>query len=187
VIPTDQSDVMQQFTLADELQPGNTYRLRLAEPTDTGSGYQVSFRYYIDQEPTPEAVDEQSLSIELAYDRERLTVDETVTAVATVTNHMDQAAPMVILDLPIPGGFAIEPGELAELVGSRKIARFQITARQAIVYLRELAPGATLELRYRLRATMPVKVRVPDAQAYEYYDPDNRGTGGATQLEAVRA
>ena len=93
----------------------------------------------------------------------------------------------MILDLPIPGGFAIEAGELAELVGSQKIERFQITARQAIVYLRELAPGQTLELRYRLKATMPVKVTVPDAQAYEYYDPDTRGTGGATRLEVVEA
>jgi len=26
-------------------------------------------------------------------------------------------------------------------------------------------------LRYRLRATMPVKVTVPPARVYEYYDP----------------
>ncbi len=37
---------------------------------------------------------------------------------------------MVILDLPIPGGFAIDPGELDELVGSQEIAKYQVTARQ---------------------------------------------------------
>jgi hypothetical protein len=31
-----------------------------------------------------------------------------VKATATVTNRMAAAAPMVILDLPIPGGFAID-------------------------------------------------------------------------------
>jgi hypothetical protein len=34
---------------------------------------------------------------------------------------------------------------------------------------------------------MPVKVAVPDGQAYEYYNPDTRGRGGAAQLEAVEA
>ena len=34
---------------------------------------------------------------------------------------------------------------------------------------------------------MPVKVTVPQAQAYEYYNPDTRGTGGAAQLEVVEA
>ena len=87
----------------------------------------------------------------------------------------------------IPGGFAIEPGELAELAGSQKIARFQITPRKAIVYLRELQPGESLELRYRLRATMPVKVAVPQAQAYEYYDPDTRGIRvGSRSISALR-
>jgi uncharacterized protein YfaS (alpha-2-macroglobulin family) len=125
------------------------------------------------------------LAIDIAYDRQRLDVDDTVTATATVVNRMDQAAPMVILDLPIPGGFAIDPGELDELVGSQQIARYQITARKAIVYLRQLEPGQSLELRYRLRATMPVKVAVPDAEAYEYYNPAKRGRGGRTQLEAT--
>jgi uncharacterized protein YfaS (alpha-2-macroglobulin family) len=107
--------------------------------------------------------------------------------VATVRNNMAEAAPMVILDLPTPGGFAIEAGELDELVGSQKIARYQIAARKAIVYLRRLAPGESLELRYRLRATMPVQVVVPPAEAYEYYNPSRRGQGGAAKLEAVEA
>jgi hypothetical protein len=34
---------------------------------------------------------------------------------------------------------------------------------------------------------MPVRVSVPDAEAYEYYDPGTRGSGGASRLEATRA
>ena len=48
---------------------------------------------------------------------------------------------MVIVDLPIPGGFALERGELDELVGSKKIEKYQLTPRQAIIYLRGLAPA----------------------------------------------
>jgi len=189
VIPVDQADVMQQVNLSDLFKPDNDYELQLVDRTDTATTYQVTFRYYVEEPAdtvTPDSTDEP-LSVDISYDRERLDVDDTVTATATVINNMDEAAPMVILNLPIPGGFVIDPGELDELVGSQKIAKYQITARQAIVYLRRLDPGHSLELRYRLRATMPVKVTVPDAQVYEYYDPGKRGKGGATRLEAIRA
>ena len=184
-IAADQSEVMRQINLSDMLTAGSQYQLALTDLTDTGVGYQMTFRYHVEEQASDQPVDRRGepLSINIEYDRERLNVDETVTAVAVVTNNMEQSAPMVILDLPIPGGFAIDPGELDELVGSQKIARYQITARKAIVYLRQLAPGESLKLGYRLRATMPVKVTVPDAQVYEYYDPQKRGRGGSTHLE----
>ena len=124
------------------------------------------------------------LSINIAYDREKLPVDDTVQATAIVINNMEAAAPMVILDLPIPGGFKMQGADLQKLVDDGKIAKFQITARKAIVYLRSLKPGDQLELDYRLRATMPVKVAVPPAAAYEYYNPDIRGESLPALLEA---
>lgn len=175
---------MQQTNLSDMLTPGNEYRLQVTDRTDTATGYQVTFRYHVEEVGETVETEEEPLSIDISYDHDRLNVDDTVTAVATVINNMAVAAPMVIVDLPIPGGFAIDPGELDELVGSQKIAKYQITARQAIVYLRQLDSNESLQLRYRLRATMPVKVAVPDAQVYEYYDPGKRGKGGATRLEA---
>jgi uncharacterized protein YfaS (alpha-2-macroglobulin family) len=182
VIPAEQSEVMQQLNLSDLLRRGNEYQLALTDRTNTSVSYQVTFRYYVERSTETPGVAEEPLSVNIAYDRERLSVNETVTAVATVVNNLPEAAPMVILDLPIPGGFAIDPEALDELVGSQKIAKYQITARQAIIYLRRLEPGQSLELQYRLRATMPVQVTVPDGQAYEYYDPDRRGQGGATRL-----
>jgi uncharacterized protein YfaS (alpha-2-macroglobulin family) len=187
VVPSDQSEVVQRIDLTEMLVPGNQYQLALTDRSDTSVGYQVTLRYNVPQPAEAVETDADPLSIDIQYDRERLAVDETVTAVATVTNNMHQAAPMVILDLPIPGGFAIDPGELDELVGSQQIAKYQITARKAIVYLRRLEPADSLQLRYRLRATMPVKVTVPDAEAYEYYDPGTRGVGGASRLEAFEA
>jgi alpha-2-macroglobulin-like protein len=185
-IPADQSEVMQTIDLSDLLVPGNPYRLQLTDRGNAGVGYQLAFVYHVPEAPSESLPpQEPRLSIDVAYDRQRLDVNDTVAAVATVVNLMQQPAPMVILDLPIPGGFAIDAGELEELVGSQLIARYQITPRQAIVYLRQLDPGQSLQLRYRLRATMPVEVAVPDAEVYEYYDPANRARGGSTRLEAT--
>ncbi len=182
-IPVDQADVMQQFNLTDLVTKPGTHVLKITELSDAGTGFQVAARYHVESPPEVESA--PALTIDINYDRARLTVDDRVTCVANVVNNLPETAPMVIVDLPIPGGFTIEPGELAELVGSGKIAKYQITPRKAIVYLRELAPAKPLELRYRLRATMPVKVAVPPAQAYHYYDPDKRGTGGEFNLEAT--
>jgi uncharacterized protein YfaS (alpha-2-macroglobulin family) len=186
-IPADQSDVMQEFDLSNLVTTTGQYPLTLTERTATATGYQVTLRFHVNEPPLPDEppAPENRLSIDIAYDRQRLNVDETITAVATVVNNMNEPAPMVILDLPIPAGFTIERGELDELQGSNKIAKYQLTPRQAIVYLLQLAPSETQELRYRLKATMPVKVAVPPAEVYEYYNPTQRSTGGASQLEAI--
>jgi uncharacterized protein YfaS (alpha-2-macroglobulin family) len=112
-------------------------------------------------------------------------VDDHVNATATVTNHRSEPAPMVILDLPVPAGFALETDDLAILVTVGALAKFQLTPRSAILYLRGLEPDRPLELRYRLRATMPVKLTVPPARAYEYYDPQRQGTSPATRLTVL--
>ena len=89
---------------------------------------------------------------------------------------------MVVLDLPVPPGFALDTNDLAGLVSEGAIARYQATPRSAIVYLRGLEPGKPLQLRYRLRASMPARITAPAARAYEYYDPDKSGTSRITLL-----
>ena len=59
---------------------------------------------------------------------------------------------MVMLDLPIPPGSRSTPDDLAGLVKAGTMAKYQLTPRSAIVYLRSLEPGRPLTLRYRLRA-----------------------------------
>jgi alpha-2-macroglobulin-like protein len=89
---------------------------------------------------------------------------------------------MVILDLPIPAGFAMAANDWDKYVAEATISKVQLTPRSAIVYLRRLDPGGSLELRYRLTATMPVKTAVAPARAYEYYNPDKQATSGPANL-----
>lgn len=178
-IPADQGDVVQQIDVSTLLAEG-THRVGLVDRTDTGAGYQVDFRYHVPGDAKP--ADNEPLSIRLQYDKTELAVDDVVTATASVTNRTGAAAPMVILDLPIPAGFAVEPDDLAQLVAGGRIAKYQVTPRSAIVYLRQLAPGEPLVLRYRLRATMPVKIAAPPARAYEYYNPDKQASTPAVRL-----
>jgi uncharacterized protein YfaS (alpha-2-macroglobulin family) len=178
VVPANESDVMKQLDLSKLLTPG-AQELSIAERSQTGAGYQVAFRYHV---PGAKPEKAEPLTIDIAYDRTELEVGGTVKATATVTNRMPTTAPMVMVDLPIPGGFAIDSEDLAKLVKDEKIAKFQVTARQAIVYLRGLEPGKPLKLEYRLKATMSVRVSVAPARVYEYYDPEKQGRSAGARL-----
>ena len=63
------------------------------------------------------------------------------------------------------------------LVQNSRIARFQVLPRSVLVYLRGLPPGQPLELKYRLRATMPVKINAPGARVYLYHIPQFTAVG----------
>ncbi len=171
IIPADQSEVVQQIDLSAKFTSGEN-TLSLTDRTNANSTCQVVFRYHVPQ--TPEPAKKKPLSMDLTYDRSELAVHETLAATAVVVNHQTSQVPMVILELPIPPGFGMVAEDWERLLENRVIAKYQITPQNAIIYLRELEPDVPLKLTYRLRAIMPVKVTVPPAKTYEYYNPDNR-------------
>jgi uncharacterized protein YfaS (alpha-2-macroglobulin family) len=178
VIPADQAEVMKQIDLSKHLKPG-AQRLTLTDKTGTAVGFQVTQRHYVPEQKVEPA--EGPLAITLSYDRTELAVNEVVKARARVVNRARAAAPMVMLDLPVPPGFEVNAGEFAKLVQQGTIGRFQVRPRTVLVYLRDLPAGAPLELTYTLRAKVPLKVKAPGARAYEYYNPGARGrSGGAS-------
>jgi uncharacterized protein YfaS (alpha-2-macroglobulin family) len=179
-IGADQADVMQQLDLSGLLHSGSNH-IYLQDQSDAGSGYQVVFRYNVPEGAAPEA--QGPLTIDVDYDRSDLRVGQTMTATATVVNHTAGALPMVMLDLPIPAGFSIETADLDKLVAGGAAAKYQLTPRSAIVYLRAVAPGEPMKFSYQMTATMPVRITVPSARAYEYYNP---AVGGMSPERAMK-
>jgi uncharacterized protein YfaS (alpha-2-macroglobulin family) len=179
VIPPEQGDVMQQVELS-QFGPGR-HRLTLTERSGAGIGYQAVFRHHVPQTAPAQKPDEP-LEIDVAYDKTSLAVDDRVAATATVSNRTASVAPMIILDLPIPAGFAAEGDDFAQAVAKGLLEKYQMTPRSVIVYLRELRPGRPLALSYHLRATMPVKVEAAPARAYEYYNRDRTASGKPTRF-----
>jgi uncharacterized protein YfaS (alpha-2-macroglobulin family) len=179
VIPADQAEVMKLLDLSKHVKEGKT-TLTLTEKTKTAAGYQVVLRYHVKEAKAQQ--NKEPLTIHIGYDRTDLAVDEVVRATATVTNQMPATAPMVMLDLPVPPGFAADTTTFAALVKDGTIARYQVRARGVLVYLRALPPGKPLVLAYRLRATMPVKATAGVARVYEYYDPRKEGTSPARRF-----
>ncbi|MBI1916994.1 MAG: hypothetical protein HYS12_19980 [Planctomycetes bacterium] len=179
-IPADQAEVVQQVDLSGHLRPGEQ-TVRLDEPTETESAYQVTFRYHI---PTTTAPEKKGLSVAMEYDRKQTTVGETIKATATVRNGLASEVSMVMLELPVPAGFALERDDLDAPLRESKIDKFELTQRGAIIYLRSVRPGEPFQLTYRLRATTAAKVTVPGARVYAYYDPHNEGLTSGAHLTA---
>ncbi len=179
-IEPDQSEVVQQIDITPHLVEA-MHHLQVTERSNSATGYQITLKYHIPNiDADPEL--EEPLTIELAYDRSELQVNDRVNVTATVTNNMPLGAPMVIVDLPIPAGFTIQRDGLEKLRDEGSIEKFQINARTTVIYLRGLASGQKLELKYGLKATMPVKITAPPATVYEYYDPDVKNQSEPIQL-----
>jgi hypothetical protein len=178
-IPADEFDVVRAIDVTAHVGAG-AHRVSVSNRGDTSAGCQVVASYYSPQVQNPAS--QQALAIELAYDRTELVEGDRLGATATIVNHLPQSAPMVILDLPIPPGFAADSETFDKLVAARAIAKYQLTPRSVIVYLRSLDPETPLKLEYRLAATMPVRVTADAPSAYEYYNPAIRCSAATTQL-----
>jgi uncharacterized protein YfaS (alpha-2-macroglobulin family) len=178
-IPAHEWEVMRLVDLSAHLA-GRPRAISLSEESATGCAFQVILRY--NTPATDAAPAEPGLSIDLAYDRFELSEGQSVGVAATVRNASGTAAPMLMVDLPVPPGFVPDAAGFDRLVASGTIAKYQVTPRQVIVYLLGLGAGETVRLKYDLRATMPVDAAAPAARVYEYYDPANEAFGEAGRL-----
>jgi uncharacterized protein YfaS (alpha-2-macroglobulin family) len=166
------ADVSQQVDLTHYLQPGeNRVALRLqgqARPL-----YQLVTRSYVPWH-TRSAEPARAVEIRVQYDRTELHQNDTLLANVSIRSHHRESLAMLIADLGLAPGFAPDPASLAALQQSGRIERYEVTPRQLILYLRDLAPGAELRLPVRLRARFPVRAKTPPATVYEYYNPAHR-------------
>lgn len=181
-IPAWQNDLVKQIELRKEMTAG-THKLRLVDRSGAAPGFQVDFRSHIPgAAPRGEM---PPLTIDVTYNRDQLSVDDTVTARAVVRNLTGKELPMVVLDLPIPAGFDVEGESMQQWRDTVGIAKVQTTPRSIIVYLRSLGNNE-LTLNYTLRATLPVKTSTRPAIAYEYYSPEIRAESSSRQLVVTR-
>ncbi|MGD8240444.1 MAG: alpha-2-macroglobulin family protein, partial [Armatimonadota bacterium] len=169
----ENSDVLQQVDLKKWVRPGDN-KIEIQFDGEGSSLYSIVSKYYTPWEKPVIRGPGEFMSIDVKYDKTTLAKDDTVTCSVQVRQNRPGASGMVVVDLGIPPGFAVEAGDLAELVGSKVIQKYNLTGRQIIVYLETVESGKPVRLTYRLRAKFPIKAKTPRSMAYEYYDPDNK-------------
>ncbi len=175
VLTSENNDLLHQFVFPVDAEAAHgAQHVALRFEGKGGLAYQIVGRYFV---PWGEKPAGEPLSIDVAYDRTRLSQDDIATATATVKSNLTKVANMVMVDLGIPPGFDLLSEDLQtyqEKSRDRKSGRlekFSLTATQAILYFDAIGAGDTVTLKYRLRAKYPIRARTFQSRVYEYYDP----------------
>jgi hypothetical protein len=174
VIDETNADVVHLVTFDRGFSPTGENRVQIELAGGGNLMYQVSTRYYLPWdavEPTPET--EELITIDVAYDRTALAVNDEVTVDVDVRLNQAGVVKMALIDLGVPPGFNVVTEDLGQLVEMGVIARYELTGRQIIVYLEDFSSEAPLSLSYRLQARFPMRAQTPPSSAYDYYNPSD--------------
>lgn len=174
------ADVMQSFELKGFKQTGaNTVQIEVNG--ETNLMYQIVSRHFEAWQKQLEP-EQPAIDVKVEYDRTRLSTKDILKAKATLKYSGKIPTYMVMLDLGIAPGFSVDPGDFAEMVNTNKVKKFEITARQVILYLGDVRPGDELTFEYVLRPRYPLRARTPASTAYEYNTPGVRATANPVEL-----
>jgi hypothetical protein len=184
-LTANNNDLLHQFVFKgiDAHQPAS---IRLHFEGSGSLAYQVVGRSFI---PWDEKPAQEPLSINIAYDRTRLSQNDIATETVTLHNNLTKTANMVMVDLGIPPGFDLLSEDLQSLqekasgANAGRLEKFSLTATQAILYFNGLAPHQEVTLKIRLRAKYPIRAHTFQSRLYEYYDPDVNSTARPVRLE----
>lgn len=142
--------------------------------------YQVVGRSYVPWKLVDLPV-EEPISLEVTYDKTELTTHDTVRCNVKIANNRSAKAKMIVIDVGLPPGFNVLTEDLDPLVGV-KFQKYQLTPRQGIFYIEELARETPVEFSFRLAAQYPIRALTPQSVVYEYYNPEIRAVSAPQQL-----
>ncbi|MCU0522886.1 MAG: hypothetical protein MUF84_19640, partial [Anaerolineae bacterium] len=186
-----------QMVVYDDVPVGREVVVGMAIEGEGNLMYQVGTSYYLPWAALvkyPDLVPAQDLvTIDVAYDRTELAVDDTVGVDVTVKmNEPSGSAEQTIIDLGLPPGFTVETEDLDRLVARftdvpedyayAQVKRYELTGRQIILYVRNLSGAQPLSFSYRLRAKFPLVAQTPASVAYDYYNPSTAAEVAPTTL-----
>jgi len=185
MLTQENGDLFHQFVLKGiDFNGSNQVGIRFEG--EGSPAYQVAGEYFVRW--TAKTSDEP-LSIEVSYDRTRLSQGDFASATATLKNHLAKTANMVMGDLGIPPGFELLTEDLDDYRSksagrkSGRLEKFNLTATQAILSFDSIGEGETITLRYRLRAKYPIRTRTFQSRVYEYYDPEVKSVARPVEME----
>jgi alpha-2-macroglobulin-like protein len=181
----ENGDLFHQFVLKD-IDFNGSNKVGIHFEGKGSPAYQVTGEYFV---PWTAKISDEPLSIEVSYDRTRLSQGDLASATATVKNHLSKTAKMVMVDLGIPPGFELLTEDFDDYRNksagrkSGRLEKFNVTTTQAILYFDSIGAGETIAVRYRLRAKYPIRTRTFQSRVYEYYDPEVKSVARPVEME----
>jgi hypothetical protein len=163
---------------ADRLmQPGKN-DLRVEITGKNTYPYTLTWSYQTLQPPSAEGC---AVRLTTALDRPELAEGETTHLKVRLENVSGKGQGMTVAVIGLPAGLKLPDDfkqlrDLARLRDNGKkpgvIGAFEVRGRELVLYWRDLAPDAKVELNLDLRGHVPGEYRGPASRAYLYYNPD---------------
>jgi hypothetical protein len=178
-----QSDVMTRVDLTQLATPG-AHDVSLAFTGTGGPSYNVVASHYLPWAEVP-AEAKAPLSIDVAYNKTDLFVNDTITATVTLKNNEAVTQNMVLVTLGIAPGFSVDTAGLQKYLQSGVLSKYEDTGRQLILYITKLPPSATQTFEYALTATLPVTAVDGGAEARLYYEPEKKARKAAQGVKVA--
>lgn len=179
-ITKDDSDVLRQADAKSLVKPGAN-KVEISFDGKGSPAYSISSVYYLPWSrvrPEPNEL----ISIKVDFDRTQLAENDIVTSSVSVKFNGTGTAGMVIVDLGTPPGFQVLTEDLDALVKRNVFQKYNMTARQAIIYIEELKAGQQVKFDYRMKARFPIKARAPKSTIYRYYNPEIRAESPPVEM-----
>jgi hypothetical protein len=168
------------LTVPDEyLKPGlNRVRVDLSGRNEFP--YTLSWSYH-----TSKPANAEKCPVHLAthLQKDKLKEGDTVRLTATVENMTGQGQGMTVAIIGLPGGLALPEdfAQLKELTALRDqgtkpglLSAWELRGRELVLYWRDLAPDAKIDVGLDLVCRLPGIYRGPASRAYLYYNADNK-------------
>lgn len=165
-------DLLHTLDLTSHLKPGAN-AVRLTRKGGREVPYRLVGTHWMPR-TAPTAPPAGELRIDVRYDRDHLNVDDPLQCSVQVTYLGAVPLNMVVVELALPPGFAVDSSAFDRLVESGVFARYEMAADRVVLYVRSTVPQKTIRFGYELRALRPLRVQIPPCCAYEYYQPENR-------------
>jgi len=122
------------------------------------------------------------LALTVAWPTEVLTVGPRYDATVTVANPTADPASVVTLEVGLPPGCDVEPGD----VRGAGLERVERAERAVVLYLRDLPGGASRTFQVGFRPRYGLDVVTAPSKAYEYYVPEEAAEVGPQRVRARR-
>ena len=185
VFNKDNSDVLRLIDLKDSVKKGKT-TVRLETSASVGAiAYQIVASHYL---PWPKDIGPQpikALTIDLSYDAKNIATNDLLKAKAKISYNRPGSSNMVIVDLGIPPGFALESSSIDKLVKKGTIARWSLAGNRVTLYFSTIRNGKPIEFTYLMRARNPVKAVTPPSWIYDYYEPELKDLAEPVSIEVT--
>lgn len=111
---------------------------------------------------------------------------ESVRMDVKLTNTTGKGIPMTLARVGLPGGLTFQTWQLKELRDKKLIDFYETRPREVILYLRAMAPGATVDVPLELMSTVPGSFVAPASRAYLYYTDEHKHWVPPAQVTIVQ-